>query len=100
MRRNIRRAALVAGVAAIAVLVPTGVALADNGGPGPGPNGDSVATCTNDQQRLRDGTGPRHDEQSAEAQPYGHRSGPQDGTGPRTDRPLDGTGHMWGGNGS
>lgn len=53
MRKNLRRTALVAGVAAVAILVPTGVALADTGGPGPGPNDDPVATCIYDQDRLR-----------------------------------------------
>jgi hypothetical protein len=28
----------------------------------------------------------------------GHRSGPQDGTGPQADRPLDGSGNRWGAN--
>ncbi len=38
MRKNLRRTALIGGVATVAILVPTGVALAATSGPGPGPN--------------------------------------------------------------
>ena len=99
MRKNLRRTALIGGVATVAILVPTGVALAATSGPGPGPNSETVATCTHDQDRdrLRDGTGPLHEQQATTDGPaYGYRSGPQDGTGPRAERPLDGSGNMRG----
>lgn len=99
MRKNLRRAALIGGVATVAIMVPTGVALAATSGPGPGPNRDPVATCTHDQDRdrLRDGTGPVHEQQpTTDGVAYGHRSGAQDGTGPRAEGPLDGAGNMWG----
>ena len=97
-----RRTMLVAGATAGLILVPTGLAVAANNGNGPQRNGDSVATCTYDQNReqlrLRDGTGVRHDTQVVTpTQAAGHRSGPMDGSGPQADPALDGTGNQWAG---
>ena len=95
--------ALAAGGVALAVLVPSGVALAATTDPGAANTPAVTRTCTGDQQMLqmRDGTGWRHTADSSTVQPgsgpgYQHMSGPQDGTGPRADRPMDGSGHQWG----
>ena len=95
--------ALAAGGVALAVLVPSGVALAATTGPDPGNSPAMTQTCTGDHQmlQLRDGTGWRHTVNSTTVQlgsGQGHQymSGPQDGTGPQADRPMDGTGHQWG----
>ncbi|MCU4185233.1 hypothetical protein K6U06_12740 [Acidiferrimicrobium sp. IK] len=60
-------------------------------------------TCTGDHQMLqaRDGSGWHHSGEATMAHPgsgQGHQqmSGALDGTGPRADRPMDGTGHQWG----
>lgn len=101
MRKNVRRAAVLASVAAVAIFVPTEVALAATSDPSPGPNSNPAATCTHDRDqdrlRLRDGTGSMHEQRVTSNDPAsGHRSGPQDGSGQRADRPLDGTGFQWG----
>lgn len=94
---------LAAGAVTAAVLVPSGVALAATNGPGPGNVPAVTQTCTGDHQmlQLRDGTGWRHTAdgttvQLGSAQGHQHMSGPQDGSGPRVDRPMDGTGNQWG----
>ncbi len=79
--------ALVAGAVGLAVLVPSGVALAAT--PDPGTRPAVARTCTGDQQmlQLRDGTGWRHTAadgttvQPGSGHAHQHRSGPQDGTG-------------------
>jgi hypothetical protein len=95
--------ALAAGGVTLAILVPSGVALAATTNPGPGNAPAVTGTCTGDHQmqQLRDGTGWRHTADGTTVQPGSgngqqHMSGPQDGTGPRADRPMDGTGHQWG----
>lgn len=95
--------ALAAGGVALALLVPSGVALAAATDPGPANTPAVTRTCTGDHQmlQLRDGTGWRHVADGTTVQPGSgngqqHMSGPQDGTGPRADRPMDGTGHQWG----
>jgi hypothetical protein len=102
MKNKIRVAAVVAASAAGLILIPAGIASASGNGDAPRRSGDPVGTCTYDQQQdrlhLRDGTGVRHDTQVSTGG-KGHRSGPQDGSGPRADRPMDGTGHKWGGAG-
>jgi hypothetical protein len=96
--------ALVAGGVTLAVLVPAASALADGNGPGRG-GGRPPATCTADQAmdrvQARDGTGWRHTTSGdATVQvPAGagqqHRGGPNDGSGPRALRPMDGSGVQW-----
>lgn len=93
------RKALVAGAVGLAVLVPSGVAMAATAAPGNGPSA-VTATCTGDHQmqRLHDGTGWQHmsaDRPEQAAAGHQHMSGPQDGSGPQADRPLDGSGHQW-----
>jgi hypothetical protein len=87
----------VAGATAAIVLIPAGTALAV--GYGPHGNPDPSAACTQDQQRdqsrLHDGTGARHDRQSANGQ-HGYQSGAMDGPGAVGVRPLDGSGNHWG----
>ena len=56
-------------------------------------------TCDQNRVRLQDGTGKVAVPNSPSPGPssgYQHMSGPQDGTGPQADRPLDGTGNQWG----
>lgn len=99
MTKRIRRALIAAGLG-VAVLVPAGTALAVDP-----PSGNPDRVCTGDHDmdriRVRDGTGWRHttaDGTTVEVQPgsgYQHRGGPLDGTGPRADRPADGTGNQW-----
>lgn len=93
---------LAASGVALAVLVPSGVALAATTDPGNGPA--VTRTCTGDHRmlQLRDGTGFRYTAPDGSTVEPGaghgqqHMSGPQDGTGPRADRPMDGTGFQWG----
>ncbi|MEZ5220510.1 MAG: hypothetical protein R2743_03380 [Ilumatobacteraceae bacterium] len=105
--RRIYQAVLVGGVAA-AVMVPSTSAFAGafGGGGGNGGNGTGVrdGTCVEDPTAgpTRDGTGWRHtspDGTTVEVPGAGrgaeHRSGPTDGSGPRADRALDGTGNRW-----
>jgi hypothetical protein len=104
--RKIHKALLAGGVS-LAVLLPVGAAFADS--PGSGRGGNGVApTCTGDptmdRVQARDGTGWRHtladgtivEMPNASRQ---HQSGPMDGTGPRAERPMDGSGNpqRWGG---
>jgi hypothetical protein len=100
MKKTLKRTAVVGGIA-LALTVPAGVALA---AAQPGPAGNGSATCTYDQDRdrlqLRDGTGPRHDAvvsgTTIGANAHSYQAGPLDGSGPRADRPLDGTGNQFG----
>jgi hypothetical protein len=98
MKEILKRTAMVTGVL-VAVTVPAGVAFAATG---PGPSANPPATCTYDQQRLRlhDGTGLQHaaraDAQTSGSYGDANQAGPQDGTGPLADRPLDGTGNQFG----
>jgi hypothetical protein len=95
------RKAVVAGAVGLAVLVPSGVALAATTGPGSGPA--VTGTCTGDHQmlQLRDGSGWRHmtvdgtTVQPGSGAGHQHMSGPRDGSGPRADRAMDGTGQQW-----
>lgn len=99
MKKNLRRAVVITGASAAMILIPAGVAFAATNGHGPHRTGDPAATCTYDQDqlRLRDGTGVRHDQQSTTAgQGSSYQSGPMDGSGPTSVRPLDGTGNQWG----
>jgi hypothetical protein len=89
------------GALAVALMVPASAAFAATD--------QTAPVCTGDQrqeqvqQHLQDGT---HDGQmaqhrngQADATANGgaeHRSGPQDGSGPQADRPMDGTGNRWG----
>ena len=91
---------LVGGALVIGSLVPASVVSA---APRHAPATPSQATtqCSGDQTRLRlqDGTGKVAVPNSPSPGPssgYQHMSGPQDGTGPQADRPLDGTGNQWG----
>ncbi len=86
--------ALAAGGVALAVLVPSGVALAATTDPGSGHAPAVTRTCTGDHQmkQMHEGT----TVQPGSGQGHQHMSGPQDGSGPRADRPMDGTGHQWG----
>lgn len=96
--------ALAATGVALALLVPSGVAVAAATDPGAGNAPAVTRTCTGDHQmlQLRDGTGWRHSVSNGSSVQPGsgngqqHMSGPQDGTGPRADRPMDGTGFQWG----
>lgn len=98
------RKGLVVSVMAAGVLVPGGVAVAATTGTTGSPTTTTAPVCNGDHQmlRLHDGTGWRHttaDGTMMTVQPgagYQHRSGPQDGTGPMADRPMDGTGQQWG----
>lgn len=103
--RRLHKVLAASGVA-LAVLVPSGVALAATSNPATNNpnNGAAVArTCTGDQQmlRLRDGTGWRHtaaDGTTVQVTPgagHQYRNGPQDGSGPRAYGPMDGTGFQW-----
>lgn len=101
MRRWHKR--LVVGVMAAGVLVPSGAAVADTVVPASTPaTATAPATCTGDHQmlRLHDGTGLHHSAPGATAttpgSAYQHHSGPQDGTGPRANPPMDGSGNQWG----
>lgn len=88
------------GALAVALMVPAGAAFAATD--------DTQPVCTGDQrqeqvqQRLQDGTHDgqmiqhRHGQDGTPGAAAGHRSGPQDGSGPQADRPLDGTGNRWG----
>jgi hypothetical protein len=95
------KTAAVAGGILLAVSIPAGIAYA---AAQPQPAGNGTATCTYDQDRdrlqLRDGTGPRHDTMVSSTHGTGgghaYHAGPLDGTGPRADRPLDGTGNHFG----
>ena len=96
---------LAASSVALAVLVPSGVALAATNSNTPGTGAAVTRTCTGDQQmlRLRDGTGWRHTTTAGDTvtvspgQGYQHRymSGPQDGSGPQANPALNGTGYQW-----
>ena len=98
MKKTLKRTAVITGIL-VAVTVPAGVAVA---AAGPGPSANPAATCTYDQQRLqvRDGTGPQHEvragDQASGTHGEAYQAGPQDGTGPQADRPLDGTGNQFG----
>ena len=101
--RKFHKGLLVGGVA-LAVLVPAGMVAADQGdGQGRGP-ANATRDCTGDQAQdriqARDGTGPRHAEittgTATATNGNQHQSGQMDGSGPRADRPLDGTGNQWG----
>jgi hypothetical protein len=98
MKKILKRTAVVGGLA-LALAVPAGVAYAATQ---PGPAGNGSATCTYDQDRLqlRDGTGPQHEAVVSGAAVTGtghsYQAGPLDGSGPRADRPLDGTGNQFG----
>ena len=98
MRKNLRIATVAAAAAGL-ILIPAGIASATGNGEGPHRNGDRDATCTYDQQQdrlhLQDGTGVRHNT-PASTVGNGHQSGSLDGTAQAV-RPLDGTGHQWGG---
>lgn len=91
------RKALAGGALTLALLVPAGAAVAANG--------STPSTCTGDQrqEQVHDGTqaGQMAQHQYGRSQAdqngmAGHRSGPQDGSGPQADRPMDGTGFRWG----
>ncbi len=99
--RKIHKALLAGGVS-LAVLLPVGAAFADSSGSGRGGNG-VAPTCTGDQAmdrtQARDGTGWRHtlaDGTTVEMPnaPHGYQTGPMDGSGPRADRPMDGSGNQ------
>ncbi len=96
---------LIIGGATLAVLIPAGLVAADQIGPGNMQgrgNGTMNQDCDHDPIQARDGTGAMHDANSAAATANGtahgmgaqHRSGPMDGSGPRADRPMDGTGNQ------
>ncbi|MDP2290424.1 MAG: hypothetical protein Q8M22_04505 [Actinomycetota bacterium] len=105
--RKVHKGLLVGGIT-LAVLVPAGIVVADQGDNGngnrQGRNGTMTHDCTGDQTadqiRARDGTGPEHADNVTATSLAGagerHQSGPMDGTGPQADRPLDGTGNQWG----
>jgi hypothetical protein len=100
MRKTLKTTAVTGGIL-LALAVPAGVAYA---AVAPQPAGNGSATCTCDQARdrlqLRDGSGPRHDAivsgTGATGSGHAYQAGPLDGTGPRADRPLDGTGNQFG----
>jgi hypothetical protein len=94
------------GAVAVALMIPAGAAFAQADDP-------TQPVCTGDQrqeqihQQLHDGSQDGQMLQHRFGQDEatdpgngtgmaGHRSGPQDGTGPQADRPLDGTGNQWG----
>lgn len=92
--------ALAGGALVVSLLVPAGAALAADD--------DVTPVCTGDQRReqvhdrLQDGSQDglmlqhRYGAEATAPGAGGHRSGPQDGTGPQADRPLDGTGNQFG----
>lgn len=103
--RKLHKGLLIGGVT-LAVLAPASLAAADQVGGGNGNgrgNGSMTQDCTGDQSgdqiRARDGSGPLHaaNRTGTPATTAGnqHRSGPVDGSGPRADRPMDGTGNRW-----
>ena len=103
---------LVGGALVIGSLAPAGVAAAaPRHAPGAAPQATAQSTgdqtrlrlqdCTRDQTRLRlqDGsakTAVPNSPVPGRSDGHQHMSGPQDGTGPQADRPLDGTGNQWG----
>ncbi len=93
---------LAAAGVAVALLVPSGVALAATTQAGHGPADTTTCAGDHQMQQLRDGSGWRHTTADGSTVGFGHgyghqhMSGPQDGTGPQADRPMDGTGNQWG----
>lgn len=97
---------LVGTALAVGVLVPSGAAVAARAsGPAPAPQAagdllrdrDMLQTHDRDVLQTKDKDMVRlHDGSTYLALGYQHKSGDQDGTGPRDARPLDGTGIKWG----
>ena len=96
--RNWKKA-LVSGGLTLALVVPAGVAVAATTSGGTANPNTSAPVCNGDHVmlRLHDGTGWRHVAGSTQASGggYQHKSGPQDGSGPRAAPALDGTGQQW-----
>lgn len=89
------------GAIAVALLIPASSAFAEDDSTQPICTGDQRQEQV--QQHLQDGSqvGQMAQHQYGQDEATnpgmaGHRSGPQDGSGPQADRPLDRTGNRWG----